>query len=195
MKTLIITGSPKKEGLCAELAEIAFEAAKKAGAEAEVLRVHDCRLQPCRMCGDGWGSCREKHVCAFGNDGLTELQAKLAEADNFVLLTPVYWGGLSEELKSFLDRIRRCEASKNFSKNPESKSVFAGKPVIMVASAGGSGNGTLTALEQMDLFVRHVGGKFYDYIPLTRWSFDYKKATLASAVTAMLTEEAGNFRA
>ena len=108
MKTLIITGSPKKEGLCAELAEIALEAAKKAGADAEVLRVHDCRLQPCRMCGDGWGSCREKHVCAFGGDGLTELQSKLAEADSFVLLTPVYWGGLSEELKSFLDRIRRC---------------------------------------------------------------------------------------
>jgi len=185
MKTLVITGSPKKEGHCAELADTAVEAARKAGAEVELLRISDCKLQPCRMCGDGWGPCREKHVCAFGDDGLSALQAKAAEADALVLITPVYWGEMSEALKTFTDRIRRCESVK---KAPEEKSVFAEKPVIIVASAGGTGNGTLTALEQLDRFVRHVGGKFFDHISVTRRTFDFKKKNLADSVSSMIAQ-------
>ena len=195
MKTLIVTGSPKREGHCFELTRIALDAALKAGAEAEVLRVHDYKLQPCHMCRDGWGPCREEHVCSFGADGLNEIQAKIAGADNYVFITPVYWWETSDAMKLFLDRVRRCEASKNFSEDKSVKSAFAGKPCIMVASAGGSGNGVIGAMEQMDRFMRHVGGMFYDHISMNRWTFDYKKNVVAEAVTAMITKGGGGYRA
>jgi len=193
MKTLIITATPKTEGHCAELTAIAAEAAKRAGAECEVLRLDDLKLEACRMCGDGWGLCRQQFRCAFDQDGFDKVQEKLGWAEALVLITPVYWWESSEAMKIFMDRVRRCEGSRMFHGQNEQSRLY-GKPCVMVASAGGSGNGTLSALEQLDRFVYHCGGWFYDHIALNRWTFDYKKQAVDAAVYKMLTEGGGGRR-
>ncbi len=190
MKTLIISGSPKIEGHCAELAEIAVNAARRAGAEYELLCVDELQLEACRMCGDGWGICRDEFRCAFGEDGLDRVQELLAWAEALVMITPVYWWECSDGMKVFMDRVRRCEGSRMFH-NLNDQSLLWQKPCIMVASAGGSGNGTLTALEQMDRFVYHCGGLFYDHIAINRWTFEYKKQAVDAAVYKLLTEGGG----
>ena len=83
-------------------------------------------MKRCAVCDDGWGSCRQEHVCRFGEDGFTALQDKLALADAHIWITPVYWGDMSETMKAFFDRYRRCEATKGESSALRGKRVLAG---------------------------------------------------------------------
>ena len=180
MKVVVLSGTPKKEGLCCSCVEAAKRGAEKAGAGCEVIRLCDYRIARCAMCGDGWGECREKHVCAFGDDGFSEIQEKLAESDAVVLDTPVYWGDMTEAMKAFLDRFRRCEAMRG------EAGAIAGKPVLLVASPGGSGNGMISCLEQMERLCRHLRADLYDFIGVNRWNREYKIAAIEEAAASMV---------
>ncbi|MDR0861984.1 MAG: flavodoxin family protein [Oscillospiraceae bacterium] len=171
MKLLILSGNPKSDGLCASLEAAVANGAKSSGAEVETLTFD--RLTRCRVCKDGWGTCREEHRCAFGGDGFDAAQETVRGADVYAIVTPVYWAEVTESLKSFLDRLRRCEFMTG---------ALQGKKVLLVASAGGSGNGILTALEQLDRFCRHTGAEIYDYIGVNRRNAEYKRdAAFAAA--------------
>ena len=195
MKLLIISGTPKKDGLCHSLVTAAYESAAGSGAEAEIINLSDLKLLPCKMCDDGWGICGTEHRCIYGDeDGFNLLQEKFAPANAFVFITPVYWGEVSEGLKCFFDRLRRCQATKNRDMEKIGFSFFADKSSILVASAGGSGNGILSALTQMERAVSHMGGDknpkdrcgICDLIGVNRWNQDYKREALKAAVEALV---------
>ncbi|MDR1910140.1 MAG: NAD(P)H-dependent oxidoreductase [Spirochaetaceae bacterium] len=182
MKFLIISGNPKKDGLCHGAEEELIRGFAEGGADCEVLTLE--KLDRCHVCGDGWGICREQHRCAFGNDGFSAAQEKVKAADAYCFITPVYWAEMAEALKNFFDRLRRCEASRQFGGGGD-PSALAGKQVLLVASPGGSGNGLLSCLEQMDRFCRHTGAVIFDYIGINRWNNDYKKEALRAAARAL----------
>ncbi|MDR2842284.1 MAG: NAD(P)H-dependent oxidoreductase [Spirochaetaceae bacterium] len=177
MKYLIISGNPKKDGLCHSLTEEVKRGAKDGGADVEVLTLE--KLERCHVCGDGWGTCLKEHKCAFGKDGFNEAQAKVQSAELFCFITPVYWAEMAEALKSFFDRLRRCENIM------QPNGALAGKQVLLIASPGGSGNGMLTCLEQMDRVCRHTNALIFDYIGVNRWNSDYKKSAIYAAAKAM----------
>jgi multimeric flavodoxin WrbA len=175
MKLLIISGTPKKDGLCASL----VQAAKEAGGEkCGLVSLSDLKLEGCRACGDGWGSCLNSHICVIG-DGFNELKTSLAEYEGYVFITPVYWGEVSEPMKQFLDRLRRCEAVRR------EESVLRNKKCLLVASAGGSGGGILTCLDELQRAVSAMGAGVFDYIGVNRWNSGYKREALACAVRSM----------
>ncbi len=180
MKVLIISGTPKREGLSCSCEEAALAGVISAGAEGEVVKLCDYKLTRCAMCGDGWGTCRDKHTCIYGDDGFNDIQSKLAEADLLILNTPVYWGDMTEIMKAFFDRFRRCEAFKG------SESALADKNVLLIASPGGSGNGLISCLEQMERVCRHLSAKIYDFIGVNRWNREYKLAAIKAAAASMV---------
>ena len=178
MKLLIISGTPKKEGLCVSF----IQAAQAAGQNScDLVSLSDLKLESCRVCNEGWGQCRTEHTCII-NDGFNELKASMANYDGFLFVTPVYWGEVSEPMKLFLDRLRRCEASHR------EESILKDKKCLLVASAGGSGNGTLSCLEELQRAVTHMGGKVFDYFSMNRWNADYKREALVKAVELMLKD-------
>lgn len=185
MNFLIVSGNPKKTGLCHSITEAVRKGAEAGGASVEIITLEN--LERCHVCGGGWGSCRQDRTCAFGNDGFTEAQKAVKSADTICLITPVYWGEMAESLKCFLDRLRRCESSlpRSTPRPPEEKAALAGKQVLLVASPGGSGNGMVSCLDQMDRFCRHTGAVIFDYIGVNRWNSDYKKTSAFSAARAM----------
>jgi multimeric flavodoxin WrbA len=180
MKVLVVSGTPKREGLCFSCVNAASEGAIKAGADCEVVRLLDYRLARCAVCEDGWGTCLNEHVCQFGDDGFDEIQNKLKAADAVILVTPVYWGEMTEIMKAFFDRFRRCEALKR-----EAGALF-GKPVLLIASPGGSGNGMVSCFEQMERLCRSLGAKIFDYVGVNRWNREYKLVTIGEAAAAMV---------
>lgn len=181
MKVLILTGTPKTEGLACACVEAAQTGVEKAGAACEIIRLSDKKLIRCAICGDGWGVCREEHTCRYGEDGFAEIQQKIAQADAIVLATPVYWGEMTESMKAFFDRFRRCEAMRG------EEGAMAGKPVLLIASPGGSGNGMLICLEQMDRLCRHLHANIFDYVGVNRWNRDYKLEAIAAAAAALVS--------
>jgi len=160
---MIITASPNTDGLTAACGTAAVNGITKAGGKADLVDISAARLEPCRICGDGWGSCRSKGKCVI-DDILSKLQSKIRDSDGVILVTPVYWWQPGERMKYFLDRFRRCEALK------QGDSAAAGKQIDLIAAAGGSGNGTATCLAEMEQWCRHVGAIPQERIGVTRFN-------------------------
>lgn len=178
MKITIITSSPNKDGLTAACGVEAQIGAELGAAEASIINLNEFNISSCKACGNGWGICREKHTCVFEDD-FQKLHAEIADADGYIIITPVYWHDFSESLKIFIDKLRRCEASKGDINN------LSGKPFICVAAPGGSGNGCISCLASFERFVDHVKGIKYDFIGITRRSREYKLKTIREASKSM----------
>ena len=179
-KILIISSSPNDDGLTAACASSAEKGSEEAGASVKKISLNDMNIQNCRACGNGWGICRTQHNCII-NDDFSKIQDEISQCDSLIIVTPVYWGEMSEISKSFFDRFRRCEASKHFGENTDIISALYDKNVVLIAAAGGSGNGTLSCLSQMENLVKHVRGKIFDRITVTRFNRSYKLVTIKQA--------------
>lgn len=179
MKVLIITSSPNKDGLteaCGQAAKLGVEDGK---GEAVMVRLNDLDISKCHACGNGWGTCRDEHNCQEKDD-FQKLHELMAETDAYIVVTPVYWGEMSESAKAFFDRLRRCEAI------TKEKNRIEGKPVISIAAAGGSGNGTLTCLASMERLFSHIRAERFDMIGITRKNRDYMLEAIRNAASEMV---------
>ncbi len=98
---MVLVGSPRKNGNTDRLAAAFAEGAKDRH-EVEVISVHDYRVNPCLGCN----SCflREGNECAQDDD-MTLIYRKLMEADTVVIASPVYFYGISSQLKAVIDRL------------------------------------------------------------------------------------------
>ncbi len=177
MKICILSGNPKKDGLCQSIIDATKLGATNGGAEVDEIRLCDFKLTSCQVCGDGWGPCRAENYCTYGQDGFDQIKDRIQASDAIVLVSPVYWGETTEILKNFIDRLRRCEFN--------GKEVLRNKQVLLIASAGGTGNGLLSCFEQLDRFCRHTGAIIFDYIGVNRWNNDYKQLAAQTAAYAM----------
>lgn len=100
MKILILTGSARVKGTSSYLAEKFADGAISAGHE---VRRFDCALLNLRDC-TGCGGCLENGgECVF-RDGMDIVKPAILAADVVVFATPVYYFGMSAQLKSTVDR-------------------------------------------------------------------------------------------
>lgn len=130
MKIVVITGSPHRNGTSALLADKFIEGAKEAGHEifrfnAAFEETHCCLA--CNRCGRD-GNCIQ-------NDAIEQnLMPKLLEADLIVLVTPLYYYGMSTQIKTVIDRFyARIEKLQN-------------KKSILMATAWNSADWTMSSL-------------------------------------------------
>lgn len=100
-KIVILSGSPRKGGNTAMLAE-AFAKGARENNSVEIISVTDYKINPCIGCN----SCfqRKNHTC-FQQDDMQKLYSKLEDADIIVIATPVYFYGVSAQLKAVVDRL------------------------------------------------------------------------------------------
>lgn len=105
MKVYAINGSPRKKWNTATLLEKTLEGAASQGAETELVHLYDLDFKGCTSCF----SCKLKQGKSYGkcamNDGLTPVLAKLAEADAFILGSPIYFGTVTGEMRSCMERL------------------------------------------------------------------------------------------
>ena len=105
MKVIAFNGSPRKKWNTATLLEKALEGAASQGAETELIHLYDLEFKGCRSCfkcktiGDkSYGTCAVK-------DGLTPILKKVENADAIILGSPIYFGAVSGEMRSFMERL------------------------------------------------------------------------------------------
>lgn len=100
-KIVILVGSMRKGGNTDLLAQSFAEGASKNNI-VDVVSVADYTINPCIGCN----SCftRENNLC-FQNDDMTEIYDKLRNADIVVVASPVYFYGISAQLKAVIDRL------------------------------------------------------------------------------------------
>ena len=105
MTVIGINGSPRKTWNTATLLEKALEGAASQGAETGIVHLYDLDFQGCTSCfacklegGKKYGRCAVK-------DDLTPILDAIAEADALVLGSPIYFGNVTGEMRSFLERL------------------------------------------------------------------------------------------
>lgn len=100
-RIVVLTGSVRKDGNTDLLAKAFAEEAGKLH-EVEVISVADYDVHPCIGCN----SCftREGHRC-FREDDMQRIYDSLLQADILVVASPVYFYGISAQLKAVIDRI------------------------------------------------------------------------------------------
>ena len=91
---IVLVGSSRKGGNTDLLACSFAKGAGKSN-EVELISVEDYKVQPCIGCN----SCfkRKGHSC-FQKDDMGKIYDKLMEADVLVIVSPVYFYGLSAQL-------------------------------------------------------------------------------------------------
>ena len=99
MKIVVLMGSPNRKGSTAILAEEFMKGARAAGHETDLADVCRADIHPCTGCV----CCGYEGPCAI-KDGMGEIRKKLLEADMVVFATPLYYYGMSAQLKTVIDR-------------------------------------------------------------------------------------------
>ena len=100
MKILILSGSPRKGGNTDLLVE-AFVKGALTKHDVEVVSVRDYKVSPCMGCNACFRN--ENHYCVQKDD-MSIIYEKMASTDMLVIASPVYFYGLSAQLKTLIDR-------------------------------------------------------------------------------------------
>ena len=100
-KIVVLVGSMRKGGNTDLLAQAFTEGASKNN-DVEIVSVADYTVNPCIGCN----SCftRKENSC-FQNDDMSVIYEKLSTADIVVIASPVYFYGISAQLKAIIDRL------------------------------------------------------------------------------------------
>ncbi len=99
MKIVVLEGSPNKKGSSNQLASCFIQGAKEAGHTVTVINAAHANIHPCTGCiYCGYeGPCIQK-------DDMEQLRSEILEADMMVFVTPLYYYGMSAQLKILIDR-------------------------------------------------------------------------------------------
>lgn len=99
MRIIILQGSPNKKGSTSILAEQFGRGARESGHTVQRIDLTDVKVNPCIGCV----SCGYEGPCVQ-NDDNQQIRTAVLTADMIVFATPLYYYGMSAQLKTVIDR-------------------------------------------------------------------------------------------
>lgn len=128
MKTLILNGSPRKNGDTAFLIQKLIE---QLHGEYKIVNAYTANIAPCIDCR----KCREQYGCII-DDEMQEVYRYLEICDNIIIASPIYFSELTGKLLDLGSRLQRYFSAKQFlHKEPQLKR----KKGAVLLAGGGSG--------------------------------------------------------
>ncbi len=134
-KIIIIDGGPRKTFNTASMLKKIAEGANSVseGIEVKSYRLYDLDYKGCMSCL----ACKIKgkavNICKF-KDALTPIMEEIAEADGLVLGSPNYFGEISGQMRTFLERLAFPWLSYNDYSNTAPKRM----PVVLIETQNGT---------------------------------------------------------
>ena len=108
MKIIVLMGSPNRTGSTGILVEQFKKGAEEAGHSVEVIDVCHADTHPCIGCV----KCGYEGPCVQKDD-VSMIRKKLLTSDMVVFATPLYYYGMSAQLKTVVDRFCAYNSSLN----------------------------------------------------------------------------------
>jgi multimeric flavodoxin WrbA len=104
MKIVAFHGSPRKGGNTELLLDRVLKGIEESAAEHEIrsFRLNEMNLKPCQNCG----GCEKTGTCVLKDD-MGEVYDRIREADRIIVASPIFFFGLSAQVKTMIDR---CQA-------------------------------------------------------------------------------------
>ena len=143
MKIVVINSSPHSEEQSTSryLAQKFVDGAKSAGHEIFVFDAANEETNPCQGCDH----CGMDGDCIFNDAIQKKLMPKMLEADLLVLVTPLYYFGMSAQLKTVVDRFYSRTSKLN------------GKKSMIISTAWNTADWTMAALKNhYETLVRYM---------------------------------------
>jgi multimeric flavodoxin WrbA len=131
MKALVLSSSPRRNGNSAILAEAVHAGLTEAGHDATLLFADDflkAFLRDCRKCRKPDGE------CAIEDGYRSVFLDHYLPADGFIAATPIYWYGMSAQLKAFYDRTF-CYYAASYPRSAEVIEKMQGKRIGLALSS------------------------------------------------------------
>lgn len=123
---LALMGGPRKGWNTDTLTDAVLQGAEEAGAQVEKIYLDDCSVRPiAEVCDD-----RKKREDLRADDDFPGLLEKFLNAQIILWATPVYWQGVSAQMKCFIDRL-----SAYFGRPPYAER-FDGKGHVVICTHG-----------------------------------------------------------
>ncbi len=142
MFILALNGSPRREGNTAAMLSAALGEAEAEGARTRLIQVYESlsgvKIPFCLYCST---PCR---AGCYKNTGLADVFELMRQADGILLGSPVYFGTVSAQLKSFWDKTRLLRSEKSLIN-------VVGGALAVGASRFGGQETTVRALQDMML--------------------------------------------
>lgn len=108
MKIILLMGSPNRGGSTRILADSFAKGAEEAGHSCEIIEVCRADVHPCLGCV----RCGYEGPCVQKDD-VELIRQKLLRADMVVFATPLYYYGMTAQLKAVIDRFCAYNSSLN----------------------------------------------------------------------------------
>lgn len=112
MKALLLNGSPREGNTATALQALKRGLAHIDNLEIREIVANDVSVSPCQACG----ICKDNGGTCVFDDDTNDVIAAVLDADLLVFATPVYWWGMSAQLKLIIDkfytnttRLQQCE--------------------------------------------------------------------------------------
>ena len=131
MRVLGIMGSPRVRGNTDVLLDEALKGAQSRGAEVEKIMVDKLKIAPCRE----YYGCLKDGFCIIRDD-MGDIYPKLLNADVIIIASPMFFYGLTSQLKALIDRCQALWARKYILKQDSPHSVRSGAFIGVGATRG-----------------------------------------------------------
>lgn len=183
MNTIILNGSPRKNGDTASLINLT---AQKINGNLKIVNTAFETFSPCSDCR----YCHSHNKCSI-NDRITQILDEIALADNIVFASPLHYSMLSGSLLNFVSRFQYFFVSEKIRKD---KNVFLKPKKGFLILIGGGGTKDFYPVEKVStLIFRQINATFSgtlkytdtDKNPLSSFDAlnDEKKSSLISEIS------------
>lgn len=152
MKTLILNGSPRKNGDTVSLVHIFLEGLE---GEYKIVNAYEDGINPCMDCR----FCQENDGCSI-QDGMQEVYEYIQECDNILIASPIYFSELTGKLLDLGSRLQTYFCA-SFFRNKST--ILKGKRGAVIIVGGGDGNVT-KPYETACTLLHHMNA--YDIFPV-----------------------------
>ncbi len=134
-KIIIIDGGPRRNMNTALMLQKFAEGAKSANEEIEIksFRLYDLDYKGCMSCMACKVKGKASNICKF-KDPLTPILEEIAQADGLVLGSPVYFGDVTGQMRTFLERL--CFPWLSY--NDYSMTAPKRMPVVLIETMNGT---------------------------------------------------------
>lgn len=175
-KILVISTSLRNNSNTDILADEFIRGAISSGHEVEKISLRDKKIHFCLGCD----LCQTTQSCALRDDA-SEIVKKIHETDVVVFAAPVYFGGVSGQMQTLLDRTYPLFPWKlNLEQTHRFQNVY-----LLTASHGKSNEFSDKVIKKIEDWIKHFSGV---------WVKCSKRAKLAGIIRGLGVHEAGEIR-
>lgn len=129
MKTLILNGSPRKNG---DTESLIKKVINELSGEHKIVNAYTCNVSPCVDCR----FCRDNPGCAI-RDEMQDVYAYIQDCDNIIIASPIYFSELTGKLLDVGSRLQTYFCARFFRKEMPIQKPKRGAVILV---GGGDGH-------------------------------------------------------